>query len=141
MAWHFKSSGTSEVMRGTSGPGYWIAQGMEPPEGMRRSRDHWTVEERLDRAREYFAASDFFFVEVHASAALQLDPTNRQAAEALRMRAVANAADKLYGDAIRDAEEAFERDPFATMGPVTAAEIAEQVDVWRARQLWKHYFS
>ena len=141
MAWHFKSSGTSEVMRGTSGPGYWIAQGMEPPEGIRRSRDDWTVEERLGRAREYFAASDFLFVEVHASAALRLDPTNEQAAEALRMRAVANASDKLYADAIRDAYEALERDPLATTGPVTAAVIAREVDVWRGRELWKHYFS
>jgi hypothetical protein len=141
MAWHFKSSGTSALMRGTSGRGYWIAQGMEPPEDMEPAPDEWTVGERLDRAREYFAAGDFVLAEVHASAALRLDPTNEQAAEALRLRAVANARTNFFADAIRDAYDALERDPLATTGPVTAAVIAEQVDVWRGRELWKHYFS
>lgn len=137
MARYWKSSGTSDIMRGTSGRGYRIAQGLLTPP----LRDAWTVETRLDRAREYFAASDFLFVEIHASAALLLDPTNEQAAEALRMRAVANARRDFFADATRDADEALERDPLATTGPVTAAVVAEQVNGWRARELWKHYLS
>lgn len=132
MAW--KSAGTDAIMRGTSGRGYWIAQGLAPQEDMRAPRglrDEPTVGVWLDRASESLARNDFVLVDAQASAALRLDPTNEQAAEALRMRAVALWFTKCHAGAIEDAEKALELDPDAATGPVTAADIASKLVAWR----------
>jgi hypothetical protein len=92
------------------------------------------VSVHLERARETFAADDFLGVVVSAEDALDGNPTDEEAAEALRMLAVAWAAEDLLADAIAAAEEALKLDPWARSGPVDALDLRARLVRWQMRR-------